>query len=249
MLLTPYSQLGGLELPFAPGDSINLNEQPVVAALDAVYTFTGLDLAAGDVYRTLMSAGRADVLPTAQQLIDALRGNYNAVTPPGNELFGLQPNRSVNLAWPANVMPFMPGTSLRRKIFATTAFALTIGVPANGGMVAAAAPWATLTVSASTWREFLFQILNSSPTTVIPVGQTTGTKPLIVSASNIDAINNITPGMSAYGTNIAASTKVAAVNRDTGVITLDTNVTATLSNNPVTFTPTVLVYGLSSGTL
>ena len=55
--------------------------------------------------------------------------------------------------------------------------------------------------------------------------------------------------MSVYGAGIAAATKVAAVNRDTGTITLDTATTATANNVGVTFTPTVTVRGLRSGTV
>ena len=55
--------------------------------------------------------------------------------------------------------------------------------------------------------------------------------------------------MSAYGTNIAASSVVTAVNRDTGIITLNNNVTATIALNGVTFTPTITVMGLRSGAI
>jgi len=247
MLKAPMSMVGGLETQFWPGDILNLSENVQTAALDAAYTYSGKEIADGDIFRTLMSAGRTDIMPSADDIIAALMGNLNAVSPPNNELYGLQPNRSVTLAWPANVSPIQPGSSFRRMIVATTAFALTMSVPASKGISFAAAPYDQVDVAASSWREYLFKILNSSPTTVIPVSQTNATKPLTVSASNLEAIRNITPGMSAYGTNIAASTKVAAVNQDTGVITLDTNVTATLSNNAVTFTPTIVIYGLRSG--
>lgn len=247
MLLPLVGMVSGVDYVFQPGDIVNTNESPVTVALDAPYTYLGPELAQGDIFRTLMSAGRTDVFPTAQQLINALMGSVNAISPPSNELYGMQPSRSVQLAWPGNLMPFQPGSSFRRIITATTAFALTMSVPANAGISLAAAPYDQTVVAASSWREFVFQILNSSPTTVITVNQTNATKPLAVPAAYLDSINNITPGMSAYGTNIAANSKVATVNRDTGVITLDTNVTATLANNPVTFTPTVVVYGLRSG--
>lgn len=247
MLVSPTYKLGGIEIPMYPGDLLNTNEQPQTIALDAAYAYLGPELAAGDIYRTLMTAGRIDTFCTAAQLIDALRGSINGVSPPSNELYGTQPNRVINLAWPGNIMPFQPGSSFRRIITATTAFALTMAVSANSGMTLGAAPYDQTVIAASSWREFVFQILNSSPTVVIPVTQVNATKPLTVPSSYIDMINNVTPGMSASGANIAAGSKVAAVNRDTGIITLDTNVTASLSNNAVTFTPTVVVYGLRSG--
>jgi 3D (Asp-Asp-Asp) domain-containing protein len=248
MLQNLLGQLGGIEAPFGIGDIINTNEQPVTVALDNNYTYLGPELVQGDVYRTLMTAGRTDTFPTAEQLMNALRGNINLVTPPNNELYGLQPNRIVNLAWPGNVMPFQPGSSFRRIITATTAFALTMAVAANSGVSLGAAPYDQTVVAASSWREFVFQILNSTPAITLTVSQVNATRALSIgNASTFDLINNITPGMSAYGTNVAANSKVAAVNRDTGVITLDTNVTATLGNNAILFTPTVVVYGLRSG--
>jgi 3D (Asp-Asp-Asp) domain-containing protein len=247
MLVSPVAMIGGIQTSMGQGDILNLNEIVQTIALDAVYTYLGPELVAGDIYRTLMAGNRADIFPTADQIVSALRGNINVVSPPSNELYGLQPNRSVTLAWPANVMPFQPGSSFRRRITSTTAFTLPMAVPASAGISLAAAPYDQTTVAANSWRDFLFQILNSSPAITLAVSQVTGTKPLTLPASNMDAINNITPGMSAYGTNIAANSKVAAVNRDTGVITLDTNVTATIAVNAVTFTPTIVVYGLGGG--
>lgn len=247
MLKAPAVQMSGILQEMSPGNILNLYEQVQTAALDNNYTYSGKEIATGDIFRTLMSAGRTDTWPSAEDIINALKGNINAFSPPNNELYGLQPNKSVTLAWPGNVSPIGPDSSFRRTIVATTAFALTMAVPASSGISFAAAPYNQVDVAASSWREYLIKILNSSPTTVIPVTQVNATKPLTVSSSNLDAVKNITPGMSVYGTNIAASTKVAAVNQDTGVITLDTNVTASLSNNPVTFTPTVVIYGIRSG--
>lgn len=248
MLVSPMYTLGGLDLPMSAGDIINTNETLQTVALDAVYTYLGPELAAGDVYRTLMSAGRADVFCTADQLCNALRGNINIVTPPSNELYGIQPSRSVTLAWPANIMPFQPSSTFRRRITATTAFALAMAAPAAGaGLTLAAAPYDQTTVAASSWRDFLFQILNSSPTTVIACAQTNASLLLTVPSQNLLNINNITPGMSVFGTNIAALTKVAGVNRDTGIITLSIAATATIALNAITFTPTVVVAGLGGG--
>jgi len=248
MLVAPTVKVGGLEYQMGPGDIINTNETPVTVALDAIYTYLGPELAQGDIYRTLMSAGRADVFCSANQLIDALRGSINQITPPSNELYGIQPSRSVQLAWPANLMPFGPGSSFRRIITATTAFALAMAAPAAGaGLTLAAAPYDQTTVAASSWREFVFQILNSSPAITISCSQVNATKPLTINNAQIDLANQVTPGMSAFGTNIAANSKVASVNRDTGVITLDTNVTATIAVNAISFTPTVVVQGLRGG--
>lgn len=249
MLLPVTGLIGGSEYIFQPGDIINTMEKPVTVALDAIYTYTGQELAQGDIFRTLMSAGRADIWCTAAQLIAALQGNLNSVSPPSNELYGMQPNRSVLLAWPSNLAPFQPGSSFRRTISATTAFALAMTVPANGGINAAAAPNSSITIAASSWREFILQINNSSPTQVIACNQTNASLLVTVPTQSLDFINQLTPGMSVYGTNIAANTVISAINRDTGVITLSIAATATIALNPITFTPTVTIYSLRSGTL
>lgn len=249
MLVAPTVKVGGLEYQMGPGDIINTNETPVTIALDAIYTYLGPELAQGDIYRTLMTAGRADVFPSANQLIDALRGSLNIITPPANELYGIQPSRAVQLAWPANLMPFGPGSSFRRIITATTAFALAMAAPAAGaGLTIAAAPYDQVTVAASSWREFVFQILNSSPAVTIACAQTNALFTLTINNSFIDLANSVTAGMSVFGTNIAAGSKVTAVNRDTGVITISLAVTATIGVNAISFTPTVVVQGLRAGT-
>lgn len=250
MLASPTYKIGGLEIPMYPGDIYNTVEQPITINNAVGYQYTGADLVKGEIFRTGVAGAGTDTFPTAGQLIDALRGSINLVSPPSNELYGTQPNRIVQLAWPANVAPFQPGSTFRRIITETTAFAITMAVPANSGMTLAAAPYNVTAVAASSWREFIFQITNSSPTVTLGVGQVNTQFTLSVpNQPNLDMVNNITPGMSVYGTNIAANTLVTAVNRDTGIITLNLAVTATIALNPVTFTPSVTIYGLRSGTL
>ena len=250
MLINLTGMVGGSEYLFQPGDFINTNETPNTIALDANYTYTGQDIARGDAYRTLMSAARTDTFPTANQLIAAIMGSLNQVSPPSNELYGIQPNRTVQLAWPANIQPFQNGSSFRRIITATTAFALTMAVPVSSGMSLGAAPYDQTVVAASSWREYVFQILNSSPAVAIACSQINANPVVTVPPGQLDFINNVTTGMSVYGTNVAAGTTVIAVNRDTGNITLSGGaaaITATIALNPITFTPTVVVYGLRGG--
>lgn len=252
MLKKPVSEIGGVPEPFMPGDVLDVSELApgVMSAADANYTMLGTDIAKmGDLYHTGISAGRSDTFPGAAEIINALRGAYNVISPPGNQLYGLGPNQNVALAWPANIMPFSPGSTFRRKIVSTAAFALTMLAPASVGITLKTAPNPTTVVAASSWREFLFMIMNSTPTIALTVDQTTGTKPLTVNAVYRALINQVTPGMSAYGTNIAAASKVASVNIDTGIITLDTNTTATIAGNVVTFTPSIDIYALGGGAL
>lgn len=251
MLVAPTYKLGGIELPMYPGDILNTNEIQQTINTDGVYTYLGPELASGDIFRTVNSANRVDILPTAAQLIAALQGNINLVTPPSNELYGIQPNRSVQLAWPANLAPFQPGSTFRRIITATTAFSLTFSagsLPANGGMLLGAAPYDQTVVAASSWREFLFTILASAPPVGINVNQTTAQLFVTVPAASLDQIANVIPGMSVYGAGIPALTRVTSVNRDTGVIGISIATTTTTANNALTFTPTVVCSGIRAGT-
>lgn len=245
MLYSPLWNFGGIRNPAGQGDILNTNEIPQSITLATAYTYTGPDLVQGEIFRSGQGGAITDIFCTANQLVDALRGNFNVMSPPGNALYGITPNQNVALAWPANVEPFNPNSSFRRIIVSTTANAITQSVPASSGISLAAAPFNTTIVAASSWREYIFSIVNSTPTYVLVGSQTTATKPFTANVAN--QVRNITPGMSAYGTNIAANTKVVSVNIDTGVVILDTNVTATLANNAVTFTPTVVVYGLRGG--
>lgn len=250
MLLAPETKAGGITKPFGPGDLLNLSELPIAISNAAGVTYTGAQVVAGQIFRQAIGAAQTDTLPTANQIIDALRGALNIPNPPNNALYGLTPNQVVNLAWPGNLMPIDPGSTFRLVVANQAANAFTMAVPASAGMAFAAAPFGTnVNVGASLWREYLFRILNSSPATVLSVGTTNASVNLSIGQESYDLLNQITVGMSVYGTGIAASTKVASVNRDIGRIVLDTAATAT--NNPVgiSFTPTIEVVGLRSGTI
>ncbi len=242
MLVQITYNLGPLQMPMFPGDIINGVElDPLAIANAAGVAYTGAQFGPTDINRS-GAAAVSDTLPTADDLIKSMIGSVNLISPPANSLYGILPNQAVALAWPANVMPLMPGSSFRRTIYNNNTGLLTLAVPANAGISLVG----TTTIATVLWREYLVKILNSSP--AVTLSCTTSTNTLL---TNVDTtlINNVTPGMSVYGAGIAAATKVAAVNRDTGTITLDTATTATANNVGVTFTPTVTVRGLRSGTV
>lgn len=240
MLVSPLYNVGSMEQNLSLGDFINTAEDTYAIANAAGVTLIGGDLVRGDILRS-GAAGVSDALPTADDLIKALIGSINKISPPDNA--PLIPTQVVQLAWPANLIPVFPGSSFRRTIINNNTGTLTLTVPANSGI----SLLGTTTIITVNWREYLIRILNSSPITIISVTTTNTT--LTLTNVDLTLINNITPGMSVFGTGIGAAAVVTAVNRDTGIISVSVASTATANNIAVTFTPTVTVRGLRSGTV
>lgn len=242
MLLTFTGNVGPIEMPLYPGDLINTMElEPVAIANAAGVAITAQQLVSQDIDRS-GAAAVADTLDTADNIVKALIGSINKMSPPDNQLYGTLPTQVVQLAWAANLNPLMPGSSFRRTIRSANSGTLTISVVANSGV----SLLGVTTIPATSWREYLIKILNSSPTIII--GCTTTNANPVLSNVDLNLIANITNGMSVFGTNIGAAAVVVAVNRDLGTITLSVNSTATGSNQAITFTPTVTVRGVRSGT-
>lgn len=241
MLVAPSYQIGVYNGPMLPGDIPNFNEQTNAIDGTGSFTFAVKEIVSGDGF---ISGGAAvnGTLPTADQIIAGLKGSLNIVTPPANNLYGTLPQQVVQLAWPANLAPFAPGATFRRTYANNNSNTVTM-VTAAG--ITLTAPTTIITVN---WREYLFTILNSSPSTLLGATTTNTTKTL----TNVDltAINNVTPGMLATGMGLgAAPNAVTAVNRDTGVISLNVASTASADNIAVTFTPSMTVRGMKSGTV
>jgi hypothetical protein len=242
MLLQLTGNIGAIEAPMYPGDLINTFElEPSSINNAAGVTYTSAQIVNQDLDRS-GAVAVSDTLPTADQIVKALIGSINLISPPANALYGTLPTQTVQLAWPANLNPLMPGSTFRRIIRSANTGVLTIAVQANSGV----SLLGTTTIAATSWREYLFKILNSSPLVVIPLSTTNANQNL----TNVDPtlILNITVGMSVFGTGIGASAVVDAVQRDTGVIHVSVASTATADNVAVTFTPTVTVRGLRSET-
>jgi hypothetical protein len=237
MLARPLVQRGN-ELSgglFSPGDILGGGESLTAGAIATVGagTLTGNAIATGIINRTGPTAGYTDTTDTAQNILLALAGNA--------------PDNSSG-----------PGTTFRLLFVNTVAFAMTfavgVGVVAGGGV---------RDVAASTWREYLFTILNDTPQ-VSQLSQTTNASPTVTfvlqpgqtaltMGSNIPFVN-ITPGMIVTGTGIPANTTVLGIRQgQSGLIgvTLSANATATSPVGGVSliFGPTIRVDGLRSGTL
>lgn len=242
MLIQVSSNIGPIEQPMYPGDIISTFElEPVAIANAAGVNITAQQLVAQDIDRS-GAVAVTDTLPTADQIVKALIGSINKLSPPDNALYGTLPSQSVELAWPANLNPLMPGSSFRRTIRSANSGLLTIAVQANSGV----SLLGVTTIPATSWREYLIKLLNSSPLFVGVV--TTTNASLVLTNMDRTQINNITVGMSAFGVGIGAAAVVVAVNRDLGTVTVSVASTATADNIAVTFTPTVTVRGVRSGT-
>jgi hypothetical protein len=242
MLAQPRIDMAGVDAPLNPGDILSIWGDLFVINNAAGVTYVGNDLVKGDIDRTGPAGAFQDNLPTADDWVKALSGSLTQLTPPNNALYGLEPNKSVTQAFPLN-LGILPPKSCYTLVWRNGGGGiLTLAAQASSGVTVSGAA----TAAAAGWVEMFIQILNSTPLAVIPVTTTNVDKKL----TNVDLnlINLITTGMSAFGVGIGASAKVAAVNRDTGVITLDVDSTATANNIAVTFTPTIVVRRRRAGT-
>lgn len=209
-------------------------------------TWTGAQIATGIIYRTGPTGAYADATDTAANIIAALSGT----------------------AWTPDTVP---GISFRLLVVNTVAFIDT--VTAGTGVVAGTG---VLNIAASTWREYLITILNSTPpqqyqmtgnngTANIYFGYSVGTAgavppiPLVIPFTGSNGVQSqfgaqsifITPGASATGTNIpAATTVIGIINGQGGAIgvTLSANLSGAV-NGAVSFGPSIKIDGLRSGTL
>lgn len=242
MLVTMSGFVNGLDYVMNPGDIIAIMEADVQTINNAGnQTFTGAQIAFADIIRTGNGAGYADIFPSADDMVKSLIGSNNKISPPDNMLYGAFGTQSVALAWPANLAALMPGISFRRTIASGVAFANTPTIGAGGTLVG------TTVIPASSWRDFLIRILNSSP--AVTLSATTTNANAVLTNVDTTLINNVTQGMLATGTGIgAAPNAVVAINRDIGTITLAVNSSATANNIGVLFTPSYQVRGFRAGT-
>lgn len=225
---------GVMERRVRPGDLLAGGESLKAGALTTVGagTWTGADIATGIINRTGPTGGYTDTTDTAANILLALAGN--APAPDG-----------------------MAGNTFRLRFINTVAQAHTLA--AGAGVVLGTG--SVLNAAASTWRDYLFTILNDSlPVTisgtlvsgsanvafVLPPGMVAipiGPSPLAVNITNGMGVN-ATSGVTA-GTTVAGVT--AGQGGNTGIVMSGT---ATASGVlPLNFTPTIQIDSLGSGTL
>jgi len=246
MLARPLVMMGAVKQALNPGDILDASENPLLSVTVAgAVSLTGQQCVNGDV---VITGGTAHTVsfPTADQLVKALIGSINKMSPPDNQLYGSLPSQSVQLQWPANGNPLQAGASFRRIFRNENSGTTTFAAQASSGVTGLG----TLTIATALWIEFLVRILNSSPLVVLVVSTSNagGAANKKLTNVNKDLIANVTVGMSVYGTGIGASAKVTAVDLDAGIIYVDVDSTATADNIAVTFTPTVTFQRVRSGT-
>lgn len=184
----------------------------------------------------------ATTLPTADQIIAAIKGAANVMVPPTNSAFG--PNLAPDMQWPANLGVFEPQMAFRWLVRNLNgAGNNTITAQASSGVTVAG----TATLATNTWREFIVRILCSAPSVILGVATTNANKTL--TTTDMDTLKKVQIGQSVFGAGIGAAAVVRAVDYNTGTITVDVNSTATAGLVAVTFTPTVTFTNLRAGTV
>lgn len=187
----------------------------------------------------------ATTLPTADQIVAAIKGNQNVIMPPDNVAYDSGHNVAPPMQWPANLGVIQSQATFRWLVRNLNgAGNNTITAQASTGVTVAG----TATLATNTWREYIVRILSSAPTTVLGCGTTNANK--VLTTTDLETVKKIQPGMSVYGTNIGAAAKVVAVDYNTGNVTVDVNSTGTnVGPLAITFTPTVVFTNLRAGTV
>lgn len=226
---------GGLERALVPGDLLAGGEALKAGAIATAGagTWTGAAIATGIINRTGPGTIYTDTTDTSTNIITALAGN--SPTAGG-----------------------VAGQSFRMRFINTVAFNHTLA--AGTGVVLGSG--STLNAAASTWRDYLFTILNASPPVTVS-GTLVSASATVAFAipSGMVAIPigpspqaaNITSGMgiNSGSAGLQAGTTVLGITQGQGGLTgVTMSSTATASATvSLNFVPTVQVDSLGSGTL
>lgn len=219
-----------------PGDLLLGAENVLAGAIATVGTglLSGAAIATGIIRRTGSTANYADAFDSAANIIAAIRGNNNV---------------------DAEVVP---GSTFRLMVQNTVAFSDTVTASADGSTILGTG---TTAIAASTWREYLLTILNSSAMSIQQMNVDGSTAVLTYvlppnRSSHDMSAQSLSPsaGALAVGTGIPAGAYVLNVNLGQGGalgVTLSANTTSAsgVGGTAVTFLPRVQVDGLRSGTL
>lgn len=222
-----------------PVDLIMGGESILAGLIATVGTgvLSGAAIATGIIRRTGSTAGYADVFDSAANILAALAGS----NPVGADV--------------------VPGSSFRLLVQNTVAFADTVAASADGTTVLGTG---TTAIAASTWREFLVTILNSSPASIQQMNVDGATAVLTFVLTSNQSSRSMQPvgggqplpsaGASVSGTGIPAGATVLNVNLGQGgalgvTISANTTVASGSGGTAVTFGPRVQIDGLRSGTL
>lgn len=224
------------ERRISPGDVLAGGENILNGALATVGagTWTGAMIATGIIRRTGPVGGYTDTTDTAANIIAALAGN-------------------------ASSPDVLPGTSFRMLFLNTVAQAMTWA--AGTGVVTGTG---TLNCAASSVREYLVTVLNSSATTILQAGvvNTSANLTFVLSlnrtsipfqGSDGTGLSNLVgASISDGGVNIPANTFIIGVIEGQGGVTgvvMSAAATGTLASFAATIGPRVQFDALTLGTL
>jgi hypothetical protein len=183
----------------------------------------------------------ATTLPTADQIIAALKGNVNVVVPPTNSAYDGGHEIAPPMQWPSNLGTIPVQTTVRWVIRNLNGGTNTVTAQASSGVTVSG----TATVATVKWREYILRVLCSAPATVLGCSTTNANK--VLTTTDIETVKRIQVGMSVFGTNIGAAAVVTAVDYNTGNVTVSVNSTGTGGPFGITFTPTVTFTNLRAG--
>lgn len=241
MLLRSVSYTDGdVMRPFSLGDVQDTQEGFTALATVGAGTILAALIAGGSLRRTGPVGGYTDTFDTANNIIAALSGNVASVSTQASSNFN--PSFQTVTFGTTYIQPGQPqpGASFRWLYLNQVAQAMTAAAPANAGIILGA----NVNVAASLVREYLFQIQSGTPAILVNGNLTNASG--VVTGLSLTQTNQITPGMSVYGTNVGASAKVQSVQSGVG-FTADVVATGT-SLSALTLTPTITITGLRSST-
>ncbi len=183
----------------------------------------------------------ATTLPTADQIITAIKGNANVINPPAPSPYDSGHDTAPPMQWPSNLGVITPGSTFRWIVRNLNgAGNNTITAQASTGVTVSG----TATLATNTWREFIVRILCSAPSVIVGMGTTNANK--VLTTADLESVKKV----QIFGVGIGASAKVVAVDYNTGNVTVDVNSTATAAGPiAITFTPTIVFTNLRAGTI
>lgn len=241
MLLRALSYTDGdVQRAFSLGDVMDTQENFTSLTTAGSGTILAAQIAGGPLKRTGPGGAFTDTFDTANNIINALSGNASSISAAGSNPFN--PSFQTVTFGGIFVQPGQPqpGASFRWLYLNTVAFAMTAAVAANSGVILGSNP----SVAASLVRTYLFQIQNGSPQILVNANLTNASA--VVTGLTTAQTNQITPGMSVYGTNVQALSVVNSVQTGVG-FTMSLTATATILQ-ALTLTPTITITGLFSAT-
>jgi len=218
-----------------PGDILGLGESVTAGAIATVGagTLTAAAIATGIIYRTGPTGAYTDTTDTAANILTALAGN----------------------AWAAEVVT---GTTIRLLYVNSVAYAMTL---AYGSGVVKGSTNTVVNVAASSVREYLLTILNTSQVCTLNANMTNGsptfTWSLLPNQQAVPMFGPLAPLITDGATvtapsGLAAGTTLLNLNMGNGGSlggTLSNNYTGTTGVVALTFGPTIQIDGLFSATL